>query len=103
LEYLDDGKCVKLFPGSTADRTWQCPTPSLSKPSDAFQPDAILKDVVVDTTALAGVVNDADVNLCVIVTQRVADPSSSTGVRLYNKYLCAGDYSANVAYETWSR
>jgi hypothetical protein len=103
LEYLDDGKCAKVFPGSTADRTWQCTTPSLSQPTDGFQAETILKNVVVDTTALAGVVNDTDVNLCVIVTQRVADTSSSTGVKLYNKYLCTGDYSATVAYETWSR
>jgi hypothetical protein len=104
LEYLDDGKCAKVFPAETADRAWSCAGPSSSVPTEVgFQADTILADVAVDTMALDGVVNDSDVNLCVIVTQRVANVSAPSGVTLYNKYLCAGDYSATVAYETWSR
>ena len=101
---MDDGNCAKVFPGEAADRDWKCSVPTTSVPTETgFQADTILADVSVDTAALEGVVNDADVNLCVIVTQRVANATSPTGVTLYNKYLCAGDYSADVAYETWSR
>jgi hypothetical protein len=104
LEFLDDSKCVKVFPGDTADREWSCGIPSTTVPTQTgFQADTILADVSVDTLELDGVVNDPDVNLCVIVTQRVANASAPNGVTLYNKYLCAGDYSATVAYETWSR
>lgn len=95
---------MKLFPAETADREWSCAVPSTSAPTESgFQVDTILADVSVDTMALNGVVNDPDVNLCVIVTQRVANASAPSGVTLYNKYLCAGDYSETVAYETWSR
>lgn len=104
MEYLDDGKCAKLFPAESVDREWTCSVPSTSVPTEVgYQPDTILADISVDTMELDGVVNDPDVNLCVIVTQRVANSSAPSGVTLYNKYLCAGDYSATVAYETWSR
>ena len=81
-----------------------CAVPTTNVPSGAgFQADTLLNNVKVDTIELASVVNDTDVNLCVILTQRVVNESAPTGVTLYNKYLCAGDYSATVAYETWSR
>lgn len=103
-EYLSDSKCAKLFP-TELNREWTCGVPtSTAPPTDAgFQPDTNLKDVHVDTAELGNIVTDEDVNLCIILTQRVADASAPTGVTLYNKYLCAGDRSASVAYETWSR
>eukprot|EP01032_Pedospumella_encystans_P009522 gene9522-11200_t len=102
-EYLSDSKCAKLFP-NVLNREWTCGVPSKSAPStnSGFQRDTILADVSVDTTELTSVVTDPDVNLCVILTQRVADASAPAGVTLYNKYLCAGEYSASVAYEPWS-
>lgn len=104
LEFLDDGKCVKLFP-EHIDREWSCGVPTTTVPSEAdgYQADTLLANVAIDTTTLNSVVNDTDVNLCIILTKRVADASAPSGVRLYNKYMCAGDYSATTAYETWSR
>ena len=103
-QYLEDGKCVKLFP-ATISREWTCPVPATAVPSatDGYQADTILGDVTVNTSELSSVVNDADVNLCIILTKRVANASAPAGVTLYNKYLCAGEYSATVPYETWSR
>ena len=103
-EYLSDSKCAKLFP-EQINREWTCGVPTTAAPSadSGFRPDAILADVFVDTTELASVVTDPDVNLCIILTQRVADASAPAGVTLYNKYLCAGEHSATVAYEPWSR
>lgn len=92
---------MKIFP-TTLNRDWSCPIVSSTVP-EGYQPDSILADASVDTAELNPVVNDSDVNLCIILTKRVADASAAGGVRLYNKYLCAGDYSATVPYETWSR
>lgn len=57
----------------------------------------------VDTSILDGVVDDTAINLCVVLTQRLYNASSETGSTIYNRYLCAGDRSKDVAYETWSR
>jgi hypothetical protein len=107
---LDDRKCAKLFPATksdgSVDRDWKCEVSVKSTPpsiESGYQADTLLHNVKVDTETLMGVVNDTDVNLCVILSQRVANSSSPTGITLYNKYMCAGDYSATVAYETWSR
>jgi hypothetical protein len=97
-----------MFPQIAVDREWSCGVAkSTQSPSDlaaqGFFSDSLLSSVAVDTAILDGVVNDPDVNLCIILTQRVADAAAPSGVRLYNKYLCAGEYSATIAYETWSR
>ena len=97
---------MKMFPQTKVDREWSCGVPTTTSaplPSSGYQPDTAIGKVSVDTSTLASVVNDTDVNLCIILTQRVANASSPTGVTLYNKYMCAGDYSATIAYETWSR
>ena len=105
-EYLDDSKCVKMFPQAKVDREWSCGVPVLTSPpsvDEGYQADTLLSEVKIDTATLESVVNDTDVNLCIILTKRVADAASPTGITLYNKYMCAGGYSATTAYETWSR
>lgn len=103
LEYLDDKYCAKIFPASF-DRSWTCPVPLLSTIDHShYQTDGQLQDMKVDTSILDGVVADTAVNLCVVLTQRLYNASSKTGSTLYNRYLCAGDRSKDVAYETWSR
>jgi hypothetical protein len=102
MQYLQDAQCAKLFP-QTINRNWACPIPVLQSAPDGYSPDKALLDNTVDTETLGSLITDRDINLCVIVTKRVADASAVDGFRLYNKYLCAGDRSAAVPYETWSR
>lgn len=129
LQYLDDEYCAKIFPaltelkslntvttyaevsnrGKASDsfRDWTCPVIS-AVPADGFVADGTpLSEINIDTVTLQSIVDesddDIDLNLCLILTQRVQDESSASGVTLYNKYLCAGNQSAEVAYETWSR
>lgn len=103
LEYLDDKYCAKIFPASF-DRSWACPVPLLhSIDHSHYQTDGQLQDMKVDTSILDDVVADTAVNLCVVLTQRLYNASSKTGSTLYHRYLCAGDRSKDVAYETWSR
>lgn len=102
LQYLDDGKCAKIFP-SVVDREWICPIPVLEKAPSDFQPDGPLSHAIIDTTSLLKYINDSAINACIIVTKRVSDASSQNGIRLFNKYYCAGESSADIPYETWSR
>ena len=101
LEYLDDAKCAKMFP-KQLDRSWQCEVPaSTTLPGSDYQKESPLNSVKVDTSTLSTVVTDSRVNLCAVLTKRVKEADG--GVVLYNKYMCAGDYSASVGFETWSR
>lgn len=102
LQYLDDSQCAKKFP-SKYDREWTCPVPVLQSAPEGFQADGPLSSMKVDTSTLAQIITDTDVNVCVVITKRVKDTSVSQGFKLYNKYLCAGDYSAQTPFETWSR
>jgi hypothetical protein len=102
MQYLQDAQCAKLFP-QNIDRNWACPIPVMESAPDGYSPDSALLDVHVDTETLGALITDRDINLCVIMTKRVVDNSRAKGFRLYNKYLCAGDRSAAVPYETWSR
>lgn len=102
MQYLQDANCAKMFP-SKWDREWTCGIPTENSAPDGYQPDAALLDVAVDTESLGAIITDTDVNLCLIMTKRVVDISAAQGFRLYNKYYCAGDRSALVPYETWSR
>jgi hypothetical protein len=77
--------------------------PVLSTVPEGFQAEGPLSSMKVDTTTLAQFITDTDVNVCVVVTKRVKDASVSQGFKLYNKYLCAGEYSAQTPFETWSR
>ena len=54
-------------------------------------------------TSLSSYVNDSAINLCLILTKRIANRSDPKGFSLYNKYFCAGKDSATLGYETWSR
>jgi hypothetical protein len=101
LQYLDDSKCVKHFP-SVYDRDYVCNVPIYDTVPEGFQPEGPLSSIKVDTNTLLKYVTDPDVNVCTVITKRVADKSSPLGYSLYNKYFCAGDYSANTPYETWS-
>lgn len=105
LEYLQDGLCAKIFP-NVVDRDWSCGVLPIDTPpskEDGYQPDTLLGDVAVDTEILGGLITDTDVNLCLILTKRVKGASSAAGETLYNRYLCAGNRSSLVPYETWSR
>lgn len=108
MQYLDDSKCIKQFPTSF-DRSWMCQTPildSISDLPDGYLPeDAWDTNLSVDTESLDAVVNDPDINLCIVLTKRVKDndPENLLGYTLYNKYMCAGNRSRDEAYETWSR
>lgn len=66
--------------------------------ASGYAPDQTLATVKVDTEQLANIVTNG-ANLCVILTKRVA---TDAGTQLYNKYLCAGEYSRDTIYETWS-
>ena len=41
-------------------------------------------------------------NLCLVMTERVVDPSNELGYSLFNRYDCAGEKSITLAFETWS-
>jgi hypothetical protein len=102
MQYLQDANCEKQFP-TAVNRDWTCAIPVLDSAPNGYCVDATLVEAAVDVNTLGASITDTDVNLCVIVTKRVNDRSAPSGVRLYNKYLCAGDRSAMVPYETWSR
>lgn len=108
LQYLDDHYCAKVFPQSY-DRDWQCGADILNQPplpSTGYYPETTFSELAVDVESLGAIITDPDVNICVIVTKRVSNSAlhkSEPGVTLYNKYYCAGNASAEVAYETWSR
>lgn len=70
-------------------------------PPAGYMPDSDFPDIVVDVSTLAGIVTN-DVNICLVLTKRVRDTASESGVRLYNKYYCAGNASAYEGHETWS-
>jgi hypothetical protein len=101
LQYLLDRDCVKKFP-STYNRDWTCSVPDTKEIPADFFPDGDLSNVKVDTTSLSKYVTDSAVNVCLVVTKRVADDSAQ-GFSLFNRHFCAGDHSANDGYETWSR
>jgi len=98
-EYLDDSKCVKVFPESF-DRNWQCEVPVVSSVPEGYNEETTLDNVVIDVDTLGNIITETNVNLCAILTKRVLQEDNS--VKLYNKYLCAGNRSATVSYETWS-
>jgi hypothetical protein len=106
LQYLDDALCAKSFP-SSYDRDWKCPVPVVVNTSSTVKnlldagyiPDQTLSDVSIDTNTLGKIITNG-ANLCVILSKRV-DVGEATP-QLYNKYFCAGEYSASEVYETWS-
>lgn len=98
LQYLDDKNCAKVFPGNT-DRDAVCPTPMLSTVPEGYVLDGDLTSVPVDTTSLR--INDTAVKVCLIMTKRVLNASSSSGISLYNKYFCTPS-AVSETYETWS-
>ena len=119
LQYLDDSLCSKKFPLTSKVSSLKSETVLDSSDQSSFVCDVALSDeapeadsgfvlnddfskILVDVESLDPIVTDTDINLCVIVTKRV---SRHKGLqpKLYNKYLCAGSRSANVAFETWSR
>ena len=102
MTYLLDGNCAKKFP-TNYNRDWTCPVPVVSEIPEGFEKDNDLSKVKVDTTSLSKYVTGSDVNVCVVVTKRVADSSNPQGFSLYNRYFCAGEKSANEAFQTWSR
>jgi hypothetical protein len=101
MPYLLDENCAKKFP-AVYNREWKCPIPPESSVPEGFFPEGKLSDTKIDTTSLAKYVTDPAINLCLIVTKRVAD-NSPQGFSLYNRYFCAGDNSIEEGYETWSR
>ena len=94
LQYLTDGKCAKKFPSKFDRDGWRCPVESASIPS-GFVPDVELSKVNVDVSVLENVVTNG-ASVCAVITKR------NSG-RLYHKYFCAGNFSRDTAYETWSR
>lgn len=100
LQYLDDKYCAKKFP-SSFNREWSCPVTVLEEAPTGYFPDGPLAQVEIDTKTLDGIVTSG-ANLCMIVTKRVRAPESTSGVRLVNKYYCAGAASAEEVWETWS-
>jgi len=97
LEYLDDRYCQKIFP-KQYDREWKCPSSTATdKPSEGFSPETSFDKIQVDTTSLQEVISDQeDVNLCIVITQRVEKKGT------FNKYFCLGEESTKSPYETWS-
>ena len=118
LQYLDDSLCSKKFPLTSKVSNSKAET-ALDSDKSSFVCDVALSDeapssesgfvvngdfskIIVDVESLDPIVTDTDINLCVIVTKRVSQ-QKGLQPKLYNKYLCAGSRSANVAFETWSR
>eukprot|EP01031_Cornospumella_fuschlensis_P036464 gene36464-44233_t len=101
LQYLDDANCAKIFP-TVYDRDWTCGAGVLQSPPAGFIADTDLPSVLpsVDTSSLF--INDTDLHVCVILTKRVANSSSPSGVSLYNKYFCSGNWSLSEPFEPWS-
>jgi len=103
---LDDKLCAKTFPDLDIDTfsNFVCEA-SLSveqpQPTYGFQLNGPFKDIEIDINELDYVVTDEDVNICIILTRRVAKSDNTSDI--YNKYLCAGNRSRSDAYETWSR
>ena len=79
-----------------------CETSLIDEVPSGFNLNDDLSTISVDTESLDSIVTDPDINLCVIITKRVLQPKGLQPL-LYNKYLCAGSRSSNVAFETWSR
>ncbi|RYY75884.1 hypothetical protein EON63_19020 [archaeon] len=102
LQYLDDSNCVKIFP-TVHDRDWTCGAKILTTPPAGYTAESDLPSVLpsIDTKSLF--INDTDLHVCVILTKRVANSSSISGVTLYNKYFCSGDWSRSEPFEPWSR
>lgn len=104
LEFLDDSLCQKVFP-SQMIRSTRCNTtiidsyliPELEE--QGYSRDASLSMINVDTITLTTLVDDEDVNACVVLTKHVQDGDD---IVLFNKYLCLDDRSVNNAVETWS-
>lgn len=111
MQYLDDSQCVKRFPVIEAindDPSYKEFTCQVTESDDipslesGFKHYDDFKSIEVDVETLGAIVTDPDVNLCIILTRRVSQAKNSSA-SLYHKYLCAGERSASVAYETWSR
>lgn len=110
LEYLDDSRCRKQFPSVYDRNDWACPTRFTQEQveNNGFKLNGLLNTDNVDVEILGDIVtNGADV--CVIVSKRVLTEENDTGnfisnsnAQLYNKYFCAGNYSIDDYYETWS-
>lgn len=96
LEYLDDSKCVKVFP-STYDRDWTSPlrVSAIPPASEGWSQDTgSFADFSINNTALTSLAGDA--NVCAILIRRVeGDPAP------YFRFLCSEGDDVN-AYETWS-
>eukprot|EP01035_Chromulina_nebulosa_P040113 gene40113-54233_t len=105
LQYLDDSLCAKKFPSTVKDVSSFVCDATLSEEAPTLDSGFVLNgdfnNITVDIDSLDPIVTDTDVNICVIVTKRVSQPKGLKPL-LYNKYLCAGSRSANVAFETWS-
>ena len=122
LQYLDDKYCMKLFPSnshSQSQREWKCPIPSIDSTPAGFQPEVDFNEINVDTSTLSGIISTpqsilqqpnlaADLNLCMVITKRVASKSqldsdsNTNSPSVVNKYLCYGEHSKVEPYETWS-
>ena len=115
MQYLDDSLCSKKFPLTSkvksgtdidSDKSSFVCNVALSdeapSPESGFVMNGDFSKIIVDVESLDPIVTDTDINLCVIVTKRVSEHKGLQPT-IYNKYLCAGSRSANVAFETWSR
>lgn len=102
LQYLDDAKCAKAFP-TVSNREWQCPVPVVKEIPEGYALNQNFANIAVDSKSLSTFVNDSAINLCLALTKRVANASETQGFSLYTRYFCAGDSSATVPFETWSR
>ena len=94
LQYLDDSKCVKKFPSKFDRDGWSCPIMNNNIPS-GFAADMELSKVEVDVSVLGDIITNG-ASVCAVITKR------NSG-KLYHKYFCAGEFSRDTAYETWSR
>lgn len=103
---MDDSLCAKKFPSTVQDVSSFVCDVTLSDEAPTSDSGFVLNGdfskISVDIDSLDPIVTDTDVNICVIVTKRVSQQKGFKPA-LYNKYLCAGSRSANVAFETWSR
>ena len=95
LQYLDDSKCAKKFPG-VFNRDASCPVNLVSLSSiegKGYVEDGLPLNIIndyIDFTSLENIIS-TDVNLCIVVTKRVSDAGE---MKLYNKYFCSGTKSA---------
>lgn len=114
LQYLDDSQCVKLFPSNT-DRDTTCSTHILDGDNhdDSAKIEILLKqgynydtqklsDINVDVKTLSSIVT-TDANVCVILTKKIKNYNDNgNDTHLINKYYCAGNYSRDDSFESWS-